>query len=149
MASSAPVLLQVVGTDGTTTTVPTYPQNVYTNPALALQAAKQVAQNQKVNLGTPKPASVVKKHKVSFLAGLSESITKFAVKEVKAIPKGFNSLIKDLGAGGGSNSTSSNEHHHHQHASTATSTTPASTTGTATSTVRHVRRDRRFRRHAD
>jgi hypothetical protein len=101
MASSAPVLLQVVGTDGTTTTVPTYPQNIYTNPTLALQAAKQVAKAQKAKLGTPKPAASTKKHKVDFLASISETI----IKQITGIPKGVNSLLKDIGGGGNSGNT--------------------------------------------
>ena len=122
LASSAPVLLQVVGTDGTTTTVPTYPQNVYSSSALALQAAKAVAKAQKVTLGTPKPASSTKKpapkHKVDFLASISEGITKGIVKQIKAIPKGFTDLLKDLGANGTSNNSSSTSTN-----STATTTT--------------------------
>ena len=100
MASSAPVLLQVVGTDGTTTTVPTFPQNVYNSPAQAAQAAKQVAQAQKAaTLGKPKPASSTKKHKVDFLASISEAI----VKQITDIPKGVNSLLKNISSSGGSN----------------------------------------------
>jgi hypothetical protein len=132
MASSAPVLLQVVGTEGTNTTVPTYPANVYTNPALSLQAAKQAAQNQKVNLGTPKPASVTKKHKVDFLAGLSESITKWTVNEVKGIPKGVNNILKNLGASGGSNSQTAATPSNAQAATTATAA-PANVIGSPTS----------------
>ena len=108
MASSAPILLQVVGTDGTTTKVPTYPQNIYTNPTLVLQAAKQAAAAQKATLGTPKPASTtkpVKHHKVDFFAGLSEGITKGIVKQFKAIPKGVNNLLNDLGAASSSHSS--------------------------------------------
>ena len=108
MASSAPILLQVVGTDGTTTKVPTYPQNIYTNPTLVLQAAKQAAAAQKATLGTPKPASTtkpVKHHKVDFFAGLTEGITKGIVKQFKAIPKGVNNLLNDLGAASSSHSS--------------------------------------------
>ncbi len=132
MASSAPVLLQVVGSEGVTTTVPTYPQNVYTNPALALQAAKQVAQNQKVNLGTPKPAAVVKKHKVDLLASISESITKWTVNEVKGIPKGVNNVLKSLGASSSSNSSSAATPANSPNAAqsaTATTTTSTNTVG--------------------
>ena len=126
MASSAPILLQVVGTDGTTTTVPTYPQNVYTSPTLALQAAKQVANTQKAKLGAPKPAASTKKHKVDFLAGLSESITKWTVNEIKGIPKGVNNLLKNLGATGGSNGSN---------AASTTSTTTNTSTATQSTAV--------------
>ncbi len=127
MASSAPVLLQVVGTDGTTTTVPTYPQNVYTNPALALQAAKQVAQNQKVTLGTPKPAASPKKHKVDFLASVSESVTKWGSRSRSRASPRASTFLKDLGASGNSNGSTAatpanshdrrrdRRHHHGQH----------------------------------
>ena len=141
LASSAPVLLLAAGTDGTTTTtVPTYPQNIYTSPVLVTQAAKQVAKKQATKaaaaaaaakaaraakLGLPKPASVKKappKHKVDLLASISESITKTLVKQIKGIPKGVSSLLKDIG-GGGSSGTSST-------ASTSTPTTAASPTNT-------------------
>jgi hypothetical protein len=116
MASSAPVLLQVYGSGGATTTVPTYPQNVFSNPTLEAQAAKQIALNQQVNLGTPKPAAVVskKKHSVNFLASISE----WTVGQIESIPKGVNKLIKDIGASGSSNS------------SNAATTAPATTTTT-------------------
>jgi hypothetical protein len=127
LASSAPILLQVVGTDGTTTTVPTYPQNLYTSPALALQAAKLVTKAQKAKLGTPKPAASTKKHKVSFLASISESIENGIVKQIKAIPKGVNDLLKDIGASGGSNNTST--------AATTTTSTAATSPTSATSTI--------------
>jgi CARDB len=115
MSSSAPILLQVVGTDGTTTTVPTYPQNVYANPALAAQAAKQVAQTQKAKLGTPKPAASAKKHKVNLLASISETI----VNQIEGIPKGVTSLLKNIGGTGGSGTSSS--------PTTTTTTTTANT----------------------
>ena len=128
MASTAPVLLQVVGTNGATT-VPTYPQNVYNTPALAAQAAKAVAKAQaaRAQLGTPKPAGTVKKpakHKVDFLAGLSEGIIKGVTKTIAGIPKGFNNLVKDIGGSGSSNNT----------ATTATTTTNTAATTAATST---------------
>jgi hypothetical protein len=123
MASSAPILLQVVGTDGTTTTVPTYPQNIYTSPTLILQAAKQAAKSQTAKLGTPKPASsTTKKHKVDFLASISEAI----VKQITGIPKGVNSLLKNIGASGGSNGSSA--------ASTTTSTASQATPAPAAAT---------------
>ena len=129
MASSAPVLLQVVGTEGTNTTVPTYSANVYNNPALTLQAAKQVALNQKVNLGTPRPASATKKHKVDFLAGLSESITRFAVDEFKGIPKGVNNILKNISSSGGSKSRTAATPSNAQ----AASATPSNVIGSPTS----------------
>ncbi len=111
MASSAPVLLQVVGANGATT-VPTFPQNVYNSPALAAKAAQAVARAQaaRAKPGSPRPASSTKKpakHKVDFLAGLSEGIIKGVTRSIAGIPKGVNSILKDIGGGGGSNSTTS------------------------------------------
>ena len=125
MASSAPVLLQVVGTDGTTTTVPTYPQNMYSTPALAAQAARQAAQTQQqLNLGKPVPASTTKpkKHKVDFLASISEAI----VKQITGIPKGVNSLLKDIGGSGSSSGGTA--------ATTTTTTTAAAAPAAAATT---------------
>ena len=61
MAPSAPVLLQVVGSNGTTTTVPTYPQNVFTSATLASPGgpARSPSKTQVTNLGTPKPAAAM------------------------------------------------------------------------------------------
>jgi CARDB len=122
MSASAPVLLQVVGSGGATTTVPTYPQNVYTSATLAATAAKQAALNQQVNLGTPKPAAVVKKHKVDALASVSESVENWFVKQVKAIPEGTKDLLKSLGVSSGSNSSN---------AATPANSTVATTTAAA------------------
>ena len=128
MASSAPILLQVVGTDGTTTTVPTYPQNVYNNPTQAAAAAKQVAVAQKAaTLGKAKPAASTKKHKVDFLASISEAV----VKQIVAIPKGVTDLIKDIGATGGSNGSGTAA----TTSSTSTSTSTSSTTTSAANTI--------------
>jgi hypothetical protein len=106
MAASAPVLLQVLGSNGASTTVPTYPQNVYTSATLSAAAAKQAALNQSVNLGTPKPAAVVKKHKPNALASVSESVENWFVKEVKAIPEGTKDILNSLGVSSGSNGSS-------------------------------------------
>jgi hypothetical protein len=126
MAASAPVLLQVVGSAGATTTVPTYPQNIYTSATLAAAAAKQVAQNQAVNLGTPKPAAVTKKkHSTNFFTSISESVENWVTKQVKAIPEGTKDLFNSLGASSTSNSSTAT--------TTSTATTPAAaTTTTAT-----------------
>jgi hypothetical protein len=138
MASSAPVLLQVGGAGGATTDVPTYPENVATNPALAVQQATQAANKAKAaQLGTPKPASTSKapkvkvvntlikkapaKHSVNLLATVSEAI----VGQIEAIPKGVNDLLKSVGASSSSNSST---------ASTTTSTnTVASSIATSSS----------------
>jgi hypothetical protein len=127
MASSAPVLLQVVGANGVTT-VPTFPQNVYNSPALAAKAAQAVAKAQaaRAKLGSPKPASSTKKHKVDFLAGLSEGIIKGVTKTIAGIPKGVNNIIKDIGGSGSSNNTTTNT----ANTSTATTNTAATTAAT-------------------
>jgi hypothetical protein len=135
MASSAPVLLQVINTDGSSTTVPTYPANVYNNPVTAAKAAKAVAKKATssptkttTKLGKPSPASTTKtklkvvKHKPDFLASLSEGVVKGVEKQIKAIPHGFQNFLNDIGASGnssGSSSTATNT------AATATTTTVA------------------------
>jgi hypothetical protein len=116
MASSAPVLLQVAGSAGAQTTVPTYPETVATNPALAVRQAVQAADKQKAaQLGTPKPASskkapkvvntlvktAPKKHGVNFLASVSETI----VSQIEGVPKGVSDLLKNLGVSSSSNSS--------------------------------------------
>lgn len=101
MASSAPVLLQVVGNNGTTT-VPTYPANVYANASLAQNAAKQAGRNGKLGaarLASSKPAP---KHHVSFLAGLSESFTRGIEHQLRAFPTNFNKLLHRIGVAGNS-----------------------------------------------
>ena len=103
MAASPPVLLQVLGSGGATTTVPTYPQNVYNSAALASAAAKQVALNQQVNLGIPKPASSIKKHKPNVLASVSETVEGWFVKQVKAIPQGTKNVLKAIGVSSSNN----------------------------------------------
>jgi hypothetical protein len=138
MASSAPILLQVAGSGGATTTVPTYPQTVATNPALAVQQATQAANKQKAaQLGTPKPASSTKtkpvkvvntlvkkapkKHSVNFLASVSEAI----VGQIEAIPKGVNDLLKKIGASSTSNSSNAS--------TTTTSSNPVASSIASTS----------------
>ena len=106
MASSAPVLLSVVGVNGETT-VPTYPASIYSTNATASNAAK-TAKTTKVTtpvLGAPKPAgkkAAPKKHKVDFLASVSESVTSTVEKQVKALPDNFNKLLKRIGVSGSS-----------------------------------------------
>ncbi len=131
MSSSAPVLLSVATSDGSTpATVPTYPRNIYTVPGLVAQAAKNTA---KATLGKPKPASSkpAKKHKVDLLASISESISKTVVKQIKSIPHGVTSFLNDLGGSGGSGGTAANAG-----ASAGTGATPAApaTTTNTTST---------------
>jgi hypothetical protein len=134
MAASAPVLLQVVGTDGTSTTVPTYPQNVYSSATLAAKAAKQVVLNQQVNgLGTPKPASIAtKKHKTGLLTSVSESVENWFVKQVKAIPDGTKDILNSLGVSStpGTSSTATTTP-----ATTATTAAPTTTTTPANNTA--------------
>ena len=130
MAASAPILLQVVGSGGATTTVPTYPQNVYTSATLSLAAAKQAAMNQQVNLGTPKPAAVVKKHKPNALASVSESVENWIVKQVKAIPEGTKDILKSLGVSSGSNGSSAATPANSTSATTAASAPIATSGGT-------------------
>jgi hypothetical protein len=118
MASSAPVLLQVGGSGGAQTDVPTYPENTATNPALAVQEATRAAVKAKTaQLGTPKPASSAKapkakaantlikkapaKHGVNFLASVSEAI----VGQIEAIPKGVSDLLKDVGVSSSNNAS--------------------------------------------
>jgi len=136
MSSSAPVLLAVPTSDGSTpATVPTYPQNIYTVPALAAQAAKTTA---KATLGKPKPASSkpVKKHKVDFLASISESISNTVVKQIKAIPHGITSFLNNIGASGGSGGSAANAGSSAGTTSTATAApTQAATTTNTTSTT--------------
>ena len=104
MASSAPVLLSTA--DGGAT-VPTYPATIYSTPSLATQAAK-TAKNTKATqtvLGTPTPAGhkvVKKKHKVDFLAGISESVTKNVEHQFSALPSNVNKLLKRIGVTGSS-----------------------------------------------
>ncbi len=128
MASSAPVLLSVLTADGSVpATVPTYPQNIYTIPVLAAQAAKT---NAKAALGKPKPAAAPKKHRVSFIAGLSEGFTKGIEHQLKVFPDNFNKLISRLGASG--NSSSSNARRTAAAAAAAPAATPASGFGVNT-----------------
>jgi hypothetical protein len=104
MASSAPVLLHVVGVDGTTK-VPTYAANIYNSPALAAQAAKQVATTPK-SPKAPKPASTkpAPKHKLDFFASVGQGFTKGVEHQLKVFPSNVNKLLKRIGISGGSNS---------------------------------------------
>ena len=102
MASSAPVLLSVVGVDGTTT-VPTYPASIYSSATLANQAAK-AAQNGTTKatpvLGAAKPAGTkkpVKKPKKDFLASLSNTVTSNVEHQLSVFPDNFNKLLQRIG----------------------------------------------------
>ena len=134
LAGSAPVLLSVLTANGTTpATVPTYAQNIYNVPVLAAQAAKNAGKTAK--LGTPKPAASAKpvvKHKVDFLASLSEGITKGIVKQVLALPKNTYKLYKSVAKNiSGSATGSTNTTNTGSSTSTTTPTTVNSTTATA------------------
>ena len=106
MASSAPVLLSVVGVNGETT-VPTYPASIYSTASSASQAAK-TAKTTKITtpiLGVAKPAGTKvpkKKHKVDLLASVSESVTSTVEKQFKALPDNVNKLLKRIGVSGSS-----------------------------------------------
>jgi CARDB len=134
MASSAPVLLSVLTSNGSApANVPTYPQNIYTVPVLAAKAAKTTAQ---ATLGKPKPASTkpVKKHKPDFLASLSEGIAKGVEKQIKAIPKGFNDFLHNIGVSGNSSGgAGANPANTAATATTTTTTNAASSFGANTS----------------
>jgi len=104
MASSAPVLLSVVGVNGQTT-VPTYPASIYSTTSLATQAAKTAKTTKVTNpiLGAAKPSGkkvVPKKHKVDFLAGLSEGFTKGVEHQLRVFPANFNKFVGRIGAAG-------------------------------------------------
>ena len=102
MAASAPVLLSVVGVDGTTT-VPTYPASIYSSATLANQAAK-AAKNGTIKatpvLGTAKPAASkkpVKKPKKDLLASISNTVTSNVEHQLKVFPDNFNKLLQRIG----------------------------------------------------
>ncbi len=101
MASSAPVLLSVVGVDGSTT-VPTYPASIYSTTATATAAAK-AAQNPTVKatpvLGTAKPATSKPKpkKKKDFVASLSETVTSNVEHQLSVFPTNFNKLLQRIG----------------------------------------------------
>ena len=140
MASSAPVLLEVAGAGTTSTTVPTYPQTLAINPALAVQQAIQAANKQKAaSLGSAKPASSTKttttttttttnrlikvapkKHSVNLLAKISETVT----GQIEGIPKGVTSLLKHIGITSSSNNNTA-----------ATTSNPVSTASGTTTTA--------------
>ena len=109
MASSAPVLLSVVGVNGQTT-VPTYPQSIYSTAATATQAAKKAKTTKTTTtkvLGTATPASgtkkpAAKKHKVDALAHASETTISYVEKQLSAFPKGLNNFLSKIGVTGGS-----------------------------------------------
>ena len=108
MASSAPVLLSVVGVNGETT-VPTYPASIYSTAATAIKAAKTAkttATKATPVLGAAKPAGTKvakpKKHKVDLLASVSESVTSTVEKQFKALPDNVNKLLKRIGISGSS-----------------------------------------------
>ena len=103
MASSAPVLLSVVGKDGTTT-VPTYPASIYSSATLANQAAKTAktaATKATPVLGTAKPAAskktVKKKAKKDLLATISNTVTSNVEHQLSVFPTNFNKLLQRIG----------------------------------------------------
>ena len=101
MASSAPVLLSVASGD---TTVPTYPATIYSTVTAATQAAKSTTAAKPV-LGKPAPVGhkvAPKKHKVDFLASISESVTKNVEHQFSVLPSNVNKLLKRIGVTGSS-----------------------------------------------
>ena len=111
MASSAPVLLSVVGVNGETT-VPTYPASIYSTPAGAKNAAKNAAagKGNKATkptpvLGKPSPAGTkkpVKKPKLDPLASASETVTHYVESSISSFPKNFNKFLSRIGVTGSS-----------------------------------------------
>ncbi len=101
IAGSAPVLLSVVGGDGTTT-VPTYAASIYSNPTSATQAAKVAltAKTAKPVLGIATPAghkAVKKKPHKDFLASISDSVTNNVEHQLRVFPDNFNKLLQRIG----------------------------------------------------
>ena len=112
MASSAPILLKVVGVDGTTV-VPTYPANIYDSPAKAAQAAKAATKTAKVvkTPKSPKPATTkpAPKKKLDFFASVGQGFTKGVEHQLKVFPENVSKLFKRIGisssSSGGANAS--------------------------------------------
>lgn len=109
-ASSAPVLLSVVGVNGETT-VPTYPATIYGTTASATQAAKKAKATKGATpvLGKATPASgtkkaAKKKPPKDFLASVSDSVTSTVEHQLSVFPKNFNKLLQRIGVTGSSRS---------------------------------------------
>ncbi len=101
IAASAPVLLSVVGVDGTTT-VPTYAASIYSTPTSATQAAKVAlsAKTAKPVLGVATPAGhkvTKKKPKKDWLASISDTVTSNIEHQLKVFPDNFNKLLQRTG----------------------------------------------------